>query len=74
MVPCLSLQIYVFPFGLEGGEQLIATFAGLVQITGAEALAHAFFGVVRQMQGVMKPPNAVVVPQMMVRVSPVDSD
>ena len=74
LVPCLSIQIYVFPFGLEGGEQLIATFAGLVQIMGAEAFAHAFFGVVGQMQGVMKPQNAVVVPQMMVRVSSVDSD
>ena len=47
---------------------------GLAQIMGAEAFVHAFLGVGRQMQGVMKPPNAVVVPQMMVRVPLVDSD
>ena len=60
--------------GLEVGEQLIAERARLAQIMGAEAFTDATRGVVRKVQRVMQPPSAVVVPQMMVRVSPVDSE
>ena len=41
---------------------------------GAEAFADAALGVVGQVQRVVQSPSAEVVPQMMVRVSPVDSD
>ena len=60
--------------GLEAGEKLIAQGAGLAQIVGAEVFADAARREVRQVQRVVQPPSAVVVPQMMVRVSPVDSD
>ena len=60
--------------GLEVGEQLIAERARLAQIASAETFADAARGVVRQVQRVVQPPSAVVVPQMMVRVSPVDSE
>ena len=60
--------------GLEVGEQLIAERARLAQIASAETFADAARREVRQVQRVMQPPSAVVVPQMMVRVSPVDSD
>ena len=60
--------------GLEVGEQLIAERTRLVQITGAEVFADAARREVRQVQRVVQPPSAVVVPQMTVRVSPVDSE
>ena len=41
---------------------------------GAEVFADTTRGVARQVQSVMQAPSAVVVPQMMVWVSPVDSD
>ena len=53
----------------EGGEQFIAQDAGGAQITGAEIFADAARGVVGQVQRVMQPPSAVVVPQMVVQVS-----
>ena len=59
---------------LEVGEKLIAERSRLAQIKGAEVFADATCGMVRQVQRVMQPPSAVVVPQMMVQVSPVDSD
>ena len=51
---------------LEVGEKLIAERSRLAQITGVEAFTDAARGVVRQVQRVMQPPSAVVVPQMMV--------
>ena len=60
--------------GLEVGEQLIAERARLAQIMGAEAFADAALGVVGQVQRVVQPPSAVVVPQMVVRVFLVDPD
>ena len=60
--------------GLEVGEQLIAERARLAQIVGAEAFADAALGVVGQVQRVVQPPSAVVVPQMVVRVFLVDPD
>ena len=55
-------------------EQLIAERARLAQIAGAETFADAARREVRQVQRVVQPPSAVVVPQMMVRGSPVDSE
>ena len=60
--------------GLEVGEKLIAERARLAQIAGAEAFADAALGVVGQVQCVVQPPSAVVIPQMVVRVSLVDPD
>ena len=60
--------------GLEVGEQLIAERARLAQIMGAEAFTDAALGVVGQVQRVVQPPSAVVVPQMVVRVFLVDPD
>ena len=60
--------------GLEGGEKLIAERTRLAQIMGAETFADAALGVVGQVQRVVQPPSAVVVPQMVVRVFLVDPD
>ena len=43
-------------------------------MVGAEVFADATRGVARQVQSVMQSPSAVVVPQMMGWVSPVDSN
>jgi len=61
-------------YGLKVGEQLIAERARLAQIAGAEVFADAARGVVRQVQRVMQPPSAVVLPQMVVWVFLVDPD
>jgi hypothetical protein len=53
--------------GLEGQES-VAELARLPHIACLQAQAHAALGVVRQVYGVVAPPGAVVVPEVMVRI------
>jgi hypothetical protein len=48
-------------------EESVTEAPGLPHVAGLEAQAHALLGVVGQVDGVVAPPCAVVVPEVMVR-------
>jgi hypothetical protein len=49
-------------------QDFIAELARAIHTRGAEAQAHAALGVVRQVDRVVAPPGAVVVPEVMIQV------
>ncbi len=60
-------------FPLESGQDGITPHPGLLQVTGAQGAPDALLGVVGVMQGVVAPPGAIVVPEMVVWVATIDS-
>lgn len=55
--------------GGERGEEEIADLPGLVEAGRAERAAQSALGEVRQVERKMTPPDAVVVPEMMIGVA-----
>ncbi len=57
-----------YSFGFEVGEDGVSAAAGFAQVTSLEGDSDSPFGVVRLVNGVVDPPGAMVIPEVMIWV------
>jgi hypothetical protein len=57
-----------YSFGFEVGEDGVSAATGFTKVTSFEGDSDSAFGVVRLVDGVVDPPGAVVIPEVMIWV------
>jgi hypothetical protein len=57
-----------YSFGFEVGEDGVSAATGFAEVTSLKGDSDSPFGVVRLVDGVVDPPGAVVIPEMMIWV------
>ncbi len=57
-----------YSFGFEVGEDGVSAATGFAEVTSLEGDSDSSFGVVRLVDGVVYPPGAVVIPEVMIWV------
>jgi len=57
-----------YSFGFEVGEDGVSAATGFTEVTSLEGDSDSPFGVVRLVDGVVDPPSAVVIPEVMIWV------
>jgi len=61
-------------FGFEVGEDGVSAATGFAEVTSLEGDPDSPFGVVRLVDGVVDPPGAVIIPEVMIWVFRIDFD
>ena len=57
-----------YSFGFEVGKDGVSAATGFAEVTSLEGDSDSPFGVVRLVDGVVDPPGAVVIPEVMIWV------